>query len=139
MSSYTCISQMGCSYFPRCNPLTGCSIANGGINLRYPDPPPTKVITQDLLDAINEDLAEHEVDNVNHPPHYTASSIECIDAIRAALGDELFAGYLRGNIMKYIWRGPRKNGTEDYKKAEFYLKRLIALEEGDKNVNREDS
>lgn len=63
---------------------------------------------------------------VNHPPHYTTSHIECIDAIEASLGKESFIGYLRGNIMKYLWRAPFKNHKEDYEKAEWYLKKLIS-------------
>ena len=48
-------------------------------------------------------------------------------AIRAALGDEGFASYCRGQVLKYCWRGPHKgNPVEDYKKAGFYLERLIA-------------
>lgn len=66
-------------------------------------------------------------DMVNHPPHYTRDdNIECIEAIEAALGEE-FSSYLRGSIMKYIWRAPHKNGVEDYQKAQFYLTRLIDL------------
>ena len=65
-------------------------------------------------------------DNVNHPAHYTAGNIECIDAIQEAIkgldGDE---GYLTGNIIKYMWRWKRKNGLEDLKKAQWYLERLI--------------
>jgi len=60
-------------------------------------------------------------DMVNHPPHYTAGSIECIDAIRAALGDEGFVAYCRGNALKYVWRGPLKNGAQDLRKAVWYL------------------
>ena len=32
-------------------------------------------------------------DSVNHPAHYTDGDIECIDAIKAALG-ERYEGYL---------------------------------------------
>ena len=70
-------------------------------------------------------------DPVAHPSHYTAGEIECIDAIRAALGPEQFKGYLRGNIIKYLWRGPLKNGAEDYEKAQWYLARLIEEERGE--------
>lgn len=41
-------------------------------------------------------------DMVAHPPHYTQGSVECIEAIEAALGKEQFRGYLRGNILKYL-------------------------------------
>jgi hypothetical protein len=64
------------------------------------------------------------VDNVNHPPHYNQGGIECIEAIKAALGDG-FAAYLRGNVIKYLWRCEHKGGVEDLKKAEFYLDRAI--------------
>lgn len=66
-------------------------------------------------------------DMVNHPNHYTAGGIECINAIRAATtGLDGFEAYLSGTILKYIWRWKWKNGLEDLKKAERYLKWLIS-------------
>ena len=64
-------------------------------------------------------------DNVNSPPHYTSGGIECIDAIRAALTDDEFRGYCKGNMIKYIWRERNKGGVESLRKAEWYNKRLI--------------
>ena len=53
-------------------------------------------------------------DPINKPVHYTSSSsIECIDAIKAALSTEQFEGWLRGNVIKYLWRYPHKNKLED--------------------------
>ena len=69
------------------------------------------------------------MDNVNHPGHYTSGGIECIDAIRASLGDKDFAGYCKGNIIKYLWRYRLKNGTEDLRKAQVYLGWMIEAEE----------
>jgi len=63
-------------------------------------------------------------DMVNNPSHYNQAGVEAIDAIRAATG-EGFEYYLQGNIMKYLWRYRYKNGLEDLKKAEWYLKVLI--------------
>jgi len=63
--------------------------------------------------------------SINHPSHYTRGSIECIDAIMAALTPSEFRGYIKGNILKYIWREYNKNGVEDLKKARWYLDRLI--------------
>lgn len=34
--------------------------------------------------------------------------------------------WLTGQVLKYMWRWPLKNGLEDLKKARFYLDRLIA-------------
>ena len=65
-----------------------------------------------------------KVDMVNHPPHYTAGSVECIDAIKAALTDDEFRGYCKGNAIKYSWRERNKGGDEDLNKAIWYLKRL---------------
>lgn len=62
---------------------------------------------------------------VSHPSHYASENgIECIDAIRAALG-EGFEGYCTGNVLKYIWRYKKKNGLQDLKKASVYLNWLI--------------
>jgi hypothetical protein len=68
---------------------------------------------------------EPQADAVNHPPHYTAGEIECIDAIRAALGREGFLAYCRGNAIKYLWRCVHKGGVEDLKKAKWYQEKAI--------------
>jgi hypothetical protein len=67
-------------------------------------------------------------DNVNRPSHYTAGKVECIDAMEAAVtGLEGMEAVLTAQILKYIWRWRKKNGVEDLRKAEWYLKRLIAM------------
>ena len=62
---------------------------------------------------------------VDHPSHYNQGGIECIDALEAALGPEGFKAYCRGACLKYLWRTEYKNGVEDLKKCEWYLKKLI--------------
>lgn len=75
-------------------------------------------------------------DMVNHPPHYTHGGIECIDAINSACnGRDAYEGYLTGQIIKYIWRYPYKNGLEDLEKAEFYLNRLIDKREMEEKID----
>jgi hypothetical protein len=60
-------------------------------------------------------------DMVNSPSHYNQSNIECIDAIRAALGEEGFVHYCRGNSIKYNWRaGHKLDGKQDLQKAAWY-------------------
>ena len=64
-------------------------------------------------------------DNVNHPAHYTAGEVECIDAIKAACG-ERYEGYLQGNAIKYLWRYRLKGrAREDLEKAAWYVGRLV--------------
>lgn len=58
------------------------------------------------------------MDNVNHPSHYAEHcSVECIDIIRLALGDDGFKAYCLGNAIKYLWRYKYKSGSEDLQKA----------------------
>lgn len=60
-------------------------------------------------------------DIVNHPQHYTQGEVECIQAIRAALGPEGYLAYCRGIIIKYVWRCMYKGATEvDLRKAKWY-------------------
>jgi hypothetical protein len=61
---------------------------------------------------------------VDHPPHYNQGAIECIDAIAAALTSEEFAGFCKGNAIKYLWRANHKGGATDLQKAQWYLGRL---------------
>ena len=65
-------------------------------------------------------------DNVNHPQHYIHGGIETIDVI-AAWTDGLngIEAVCAGNAIKYLSRWKDKNGIEDLKKAEWYLKKLI--------------
>jgi len=88
---------------------------------------------KNIMEKIERDAKEAYagVDMVNSPPHYNQSGIECIDAIEAATGlGEGFEYYLQGNIIKYLWRYRYKNGTEDLKKAQWYLEKLIEEVEG---------
>lgn len=66
-------------------------------------------------------------DNVDHPFHYNHGTTECIDAIESALTPSEFAGFLKGNVLKYIWREREKGGFEDIQKARWYLDRLDSL------------
>lgn len=67
-------------------------------------------------------------DMVNHPPHYTSGSVECIEAIQAALTADEYVGFLRGQVIKYMWRCRQKGALEqDLDKANWYLQRLRDL------------
>lgn len=66
-----------------------------------------------------------DADPVQRPDHYRQGGIECIDAIRAALGPEGFKDYCQGNVLKYSWRWRYKGGVQDLEKAKVYLDWLI--------------
>lgn len=54
--------------------------------------------------------------------HYRNGDIECIDAIRSALTPSEFAGFCKGNVLKYVWREQHKGGSIDLAKALDYLR-----------------
>ena len=56
-------------------------------------------------------------------------NLECFEAMLSMLSPEEMRGYLRGNSFKYRWRYRYKNNIEDLKKAEWYEKKLLRLEE----------
>jgi len=73
-----------------------------------------------------EDNVRGDNNPVDHPAHYTAGGIECIEAIQASMTPEGFLSYCKGNVMKYLWRAGRKGSVrQDLKKAEWYLNRMI--------------
>lgn len=55
-------------------------------------------------------------DPVNHPRHYNnhPSGHACIELSRCCSSDV-------GQAVQYVWRADLKNGTEDLRKAEWYL------------------
>lgn len=76
-------------------------------------------------------------DPVNSPSHYAdGNGIECIEAIEASMSMEEFKGFLKGNIQKYVWRYDKKRGSEDLKKARWYLDRLIGIKELEEAAHR---
>ena len=69
---------------------------------------------------------EPNVDMVNHPSHYTQGGIECIDALKAATVSKTgIEAVCTANAIEYLCRYEVKNGTEDVKKARWYIDRLI--------------
>lgn len=68
-----------------------------------------------------------EPDLINHPPHYTHSSIEPIDVI-----ESWGLGFHLGNALKYIARAGHKDDlVRDLQKARWYIERAIAAFEAD--------
>lgn len=72
------------------------------------------------------------MDNINSHQvggdHYASKSVQPWDAMEAWMTPEAFSGYLLGNCIKYLSRYREKNGTQDLKKCEHYLAKLIEVE-----------
>ena len=77
-------------------------------------------------------------ERVNHPPHYNAGGIECIDALEAATsGLQGIEAFCTANAIKYLWRWKLKNGEEDLQKAVWYINRLIQRAGADSAAGKE--
>lgn len=66
--------------------------------------------------------------NAIRPDHYQTGGIEVIDFLKAKLTPEEFAGFLKGNALKYLSRANEKGGLEDYKKAAWYTSLLSGVD-----------
>ena len=69
------------------------------------------------------------IDNINEPNHYHRNSIDVIKFSELQFDKKELQGFYRINILKYVTRFDRKNKVEDLKKAQFYLDKLIKLNE----------
>lgn len=67
-------------------------------------------------------------DVVNRAEHYNRGGIECIKAIEASMTPEEYTGFLKGQVIKYVWRYRHKGKpVEDLEKARYYLDDLIRV------------
>lgn len=56
---------------------------------------------------------------------YAHGPVECIDAVKSALSPEEWRGFIKGNVLKYVWREAYKGGDCDLRKAADYLGRYF--------------
>lgn len=85
-------------------------------------------------DGIKERETKPETDtsDYDHPQRYTGEDgKDLIDRMEEGLiNEEQTRGFLKGNILKYVTRYEGKGGMDDLIKANEYLTRLIAFEDG---------
>lgn len=70
------------------------------------------------------------ISSVNHPKHYDGK-YECIEVMRDVFGEDAVKSFCILNAFKYIWRHNKKNGTEDLKKAKWYLDFILTEDSDD--------
>ena len=77
-------------------------------------------------------LLEPDDNPVDHPSHYQSMSgklnIECIDAMRAAFGDECVQDFCICNAFKYLFRHQSKGGKIDLLKSKWYIDKYLELD-----------
>lgn len=68
------------------------------------------------------------MDQVNHPSHYNReNAIECLDEMECIFGTKALMHFCLLNVWKYRYRSSDKNGIEDIKKSDFYMKKYLEL------------
>ena len=74
-----------------------------------------------------------DVDMVNNPPHYNREGgMECFDEFILIYGIEAAKHACLFNIHKYRYRAADKNGEEDLKKSDWYMRKYKELCDEDK-------
>lgn len=99
------------------------------------EPEPTMSFTERLVamrsEEANTDVTEaQEHDVINHPKHYTREgAMESIDEMLLIFGVEAVKHFCVCNAWKYRYRAALKNGEEDIKKSDWYLRKYKELSE----------
>lgn len=63
--------------------------------------------------------------------HYKNMGVQPWKAMESWMTPEQFAGFLRGNAIKYLARCDVKGGLDDIKKAKHYIDKLVEVREDD--------
>lgn len=85
-------------------------------------------LKDETLDYLRDNSVKGE-NNPVKPAHYQNGEHDLLYYLGYIIGNDEAAGFMVGNIIKYVCRYKQKNGIEDLKKAQEYLRRLIASEE----------
>lgn len=77
---------------------------------------------------ISEDANNVVNDMVNHPAHYCREGgMESIDEMVLLFGKEAVKHFCLCNVWKYRYRAADKNGIEDLKKSDWYMRKYKEL------------
>lgn len=75
-----------------------------------------------------QEPAPIEYDSVNKPEHYCREgAMECIEEMVTLFGIEAVKHFCLCNAWKYRYRADKKNGEEDLKKSDWYIKKYEEL------------
>jgi hypothetical protein len=85
-------------------------------------------IANEVMAEFAEQVGKHDV--INHPKHYTREgAMESIDEMLLIFGKEAVKHFCVCNAWKYRYRAAMKNGDEDIKKSDWYIKKYKELSE----------
>lgn len=112
----------GCMFLP--DKMNWCyRDANGGVDT------PEEVFDDALKRiGLTEEVKEQPKEAVDHPNHYNRDgAMECIDEMVLIFGNEAVKHFCLCNSWKYRYRSSSKNGEEDLKKSDWYIRKYKEL------------
>ena len=70
------------------------------------------------------------MEKINHPSHYTCREHECIEEMISVFGAHAVIDFCKCNAWKYRYRaGNKGNYDEDIKKSDWYVSKMMELQE----------
>ena len=82
-----------------------------------------EIVNPQITDAVTQTADLQQVGG----SHYKDMAVQPWVAMESWMTPEQFAGFLRGNAIKYLARCDVKGGLDDIKKAEHYIHKLIEV------------
>ena len=74
------------------------------------------------------DSEKYVEDVINHPSHYNRDgAMESIEEMELIFGKEAVKHFCLCNVWKYRYRAADKNGAEDLKKSDWYMRKYKEL------------
>ena len=98
-----------------------------------------RVLSGSMLGRINDQITDAVTQSKPFVPsnkadalqiggdHYKNMGVQPWKAMESWMTPEQFAGFLRGNAIKYLARCDAKGGIDDIKKAQHYIAKLIEV------------
>jgi hypothetical protein len=87
-----------------------------------------EVVNPQITDAVTQFVPSDKVDALQiGGDHYKNMGVQPWKAMESWMTPEQFAGFLRGNAIKYLARCDVKGGLDDIKKARHYIDKLVEV------------
>jgi hypothetical protein len=89
-------------------------------------------VNDQITDAVTQFKPSNKADNLQvGGDHYKNMGVQPWKAMESWMTPEQFAGFLRGNAIKYLARCDAKGGIDDIKKARHYIDKLVEVRGND--------
>jgi len=90
-----------------------------------------EIVNPQITDAVTQFVPSDKVDALQiGGDHYKNMGVQPWKAMESWMTPEQFAGFLRGNAIKYLARCDVKGGIDDIKKARHYIDKLVEVMNG---------